>query len=490
MIPMFTHDVDGKARNNKRLLPKRNWCSIEEYHPGSTPPPTPPSLSPTESEESLAEQEQAQRPGMIQRTLSLGRGDSKPAKLIRRLSLGGKDQPSPQGQAPAGFSRPPADDTPLSSPTEYTRSHPAPVAPPTPRYDTAPIPTRPVGNFHRRPTNLSEKAAAKGGAIGEHVDLEFGLDISLNCEIKQGDPSGSTEPYRLLVPALFYDGPLPEHGPRKQGILKRLGSVRGNRNKQKQDWSDSGSEAHSDAETHSDVSDEPEKGGRFRRLSGVFSRPTNLLQKQPPPQRAPSAPQAFRPRPQSQQVPPPVAAPPALKQRPQPDAQGLRSSPITAYAQRPHSQSNSPSQAQPQRSPAAAAPAATNAHVRSPLQQTQRAAIPPAPAPAPPAASASGPASHNQTVPLDYEAEYSEEELSDEDDDDEEDVETVKRSGSRFGRSGAAKFFGEDLPPNGVPPMSPTTNGGGAGGKAKRRSAGYSGIDAYQEEKRGWRRFF
>jgi PhoD related phosphatase len=34
MIPIFTHDVDGKPRNNKRLLPRRNWCSIREYHPG------------------------------------------------------------------------------------------------------------------------------------------------------------------------------------------------------------------------------------------------------------------------------------------------------------------------------------------------------------------------------------------------------------------------------------------------------------------------
>lgn len=34
MIPMFTHDVDGKGRNNKRLLPRRNWCSIREYQPG------------------------------------------------------------------------------------------------------------------------------------------------------------------------------------------------------------------------------------------------------------------------------------------------------------------------------------------------------------------------------------------------------------------------------------------------------------------------
>ena len=31
---MFTHDVNGKVRNNKRLLPRRNWCSITEYLPG------------------------------------------------------------------------------------------------------------------------------------------------------------------------------------------------------------------------------------------------------------------------------------------------------------------------------------------------------------------------------------------------------------------------------------------------------------------------
>ncbi|KAI0391292.1 hypothetical protein F5Y17DRAFT_17687 [Xylariaceae sp. FL0594] len=42
MIPLFTHGVDGKSRNNKHLLPHRNWCSIRKYVPGYTPPPTPP----------------------------------------------------------------------------------------------------------------------------------------------------------------------------------------------------------------------------------------------------------------------------------------------------------------------------------------------------------------------------------------------------------------------------------------------------------------
>ncbi|KAK7416325.1 hypothetical protein QQX98_005270 [Neonectria punicea] len=42
MIPMFQQGVDGKPRNNKHLLPHRNWCSIREWAPGNTPPPTPP----------------------------------------------------------------------------------------------------------------------------------------------------------------------------------------------------------------------------------------------------------------------------------------------------------------------------------------------------------------------------------------------------------------------------------------------------------------
>ena len=34
MRAMFWHDVEGRPRNNKRLLPRRNWCSIREYTPG------------------------------------------------------------------------------------------------------------------------------------------------------------------------------------------------------------------------------------------------------------------------------------------------------------------------------------------------------------------------------------------------------------------------------------------------------------------------
>ncbi|CAG8876114.1 unnamed protein product [Penicillium nalgiovense] len=83
VVPIFVQDVNGKARNNKRLLPRRNWCSIREYKPGTTPPDTP---------ESEIIETPPPRPNKLQRTLSLGRGDKgsteKPG-ILRRLSTRG-----------------------------------------------------------------------------------------------------------------------------------------------------------------------------------------------------------------------------------------------------------------------------------------------------------------------------------------------------------------------------------------------------------------
>ncbi|KAL8777962.1 MAG: hypothetical protein Q9213_007628, partial [Squamulea squamosa] len=237
MIPMFTHDVDGKGRNNKRLLPRRNWCSIREYYPGSTPPPTPP-----ESEHSSEAYESPHPPpNRLQRTLSLGRGDVKPGNLIRRLS---------------GRARPASPDYPISN--QYVPSPRMPTSPPqsdddyfthqpkrastlpsshsdgVPRHSSAPL-ARP-GNFHRRPTNMSEKAVLKGGADtmheeekeAGHINLEHGLDICINCEVSQKDPAGITTPYRLLVPALWYEGPADvNHATyRKKSVLDRFRSIK------------------------------------------------------------------------------------------------------------------------------------------------------------------------------------------------------------------------------------------------------------------------
>lgn len=252
MIPMFTHDVDGKPRNNKHLLPRRNWCSIREYYPGNplaspyesnaygnkytgtTPPPTPPlSGRSTPSDESI------RPPNRLQRTLSLTRHDVKPGNLIRRLSGRG---PRTSMEYPPSNEYPSSPAADESSPPRlpmkdgYFTSHHSSSGPASKangsfrspvRHSSAPLP-RP-GNFHRRPTNMSEKAVSKGGNDRNdgHINLEHGLDIVINCEVSQKDPAGITVPYRLLIPALWYEG---EGDPndisyRKQSWIKRLGSI-------------------------------------------------------------------------------------------------------------------------------------------------------------------------------------------------------------------------------------------------------------------------
>ncbi|KAI2630388.1 hypothetical protein GGS26DRAFT_591690 [Hypomontagnella submonticulosa] len=87
MIPIFVNGVDGKPRNNKRLLPHRNWCSIREYVPGQTPPPTPP---PEEYDDTPEGTPPGSRSG-----------------LFRRFSLSKTRDPAPRPDAPTDRSRPP-----------------------------------------------------------------------------------------------------------------------------------------------------------------------------------------------------------------------------------------------------------------------------------------------------------------------------------------------------------------------------------------------
>jgi len=239
MIPMFTHDVNGASRNNKRLLPRRNWCSIREYHPGSTPPPTPPASEP-ESESDVS----PPPPTRLQRTLSLTRGDVKPGNLLRRLSGRGTrpldDYPADERYGHSGTPSPDSPDNDGYFPHQPSLPKRAATvngsggqrhssAPPL--NGSAPLP-RP-GNFHRRPTNMSEKAAAKGDPddLSDHINLEYGLDIVLNCEVNQKDPAGTTVPYRLLVPALFYEGHGDENAApfKRKSLVSRLTSIRGRR---------------------------------------------------------------------------------------------------------------------------------------------------------------------------------------------------------------------------------------------------------------------
>lgn len=244
MIPIFTQDVDGKSRNNKRLLPRRNWCSIREYLPGSTPPMTP------EEEAPPAEP----RPGMLQRTLSLGRGDrgdkppgEKPG-LLRRLSTrkGPPTRPINLGPEGGNPNRRASMDTP-SRPSESADGYFPGASQEEPR----------PGLFHRRPTNLSLKAskkAAKQGddGAGAFLDLEGGLAITLNMEISPQDPSGSTVPYKLLVPQLRYEGT--EYDPPPTQVVKGWRKWLNMPRRKKE----AGGEGGSDEESPDDYEDEDE----------------------------------------------------------------------------------------------------------------------------------------------------------------------------------------------------------------------------------------
>ena len=99
------------------------------------------------------------------------------------------------------------------------------------RHSSAPLPH--PGGFHRRPTNMSEIAVTKGDVdeSANLINLEHGLDIVLNCEINQKDPSGHTYPYRLIIPALYYEGQGDENTIpyRRKSLIRRLGSIRGKR---------------------------------------------------------------------------------------------------------------------------------------------------------------------------------------------------------------------------------------------------------------------
>ncbi|GAB1216825.1 hypothetical protein ATERTT37_006044 [Aspergillus terreus] len=221
MIPIFTHDVNNKPRNNKRLLPRRNWCSIREYRPGSTPPGTPETESPPAPVDEP-------RPGKLQRTLSLTRGDrpqTSSGGLLRRFSLRGA---------------PPTKEFNLGGTTAPQRRMSTDGAfPPTESGDSYfPRPStsaefRP-GPFHRRPTILGQKASKKtrkrgDNGVGDFVDLEGGLAITLNLELNPKDPAGITTPYKLLVPMLRYEGTEydPPANPVAKGWKKWLGMRRG-----------------------------------------------------------------------------------------------------------------------------------------------------------------------------------------------------------------------------------------------------------------------
>ncbi|ESZ99013.1 hypothetical protein SBOR_0671 [Sclerotinia borealis F-4128] len=261
MIPIFTHDVDGKPRNNRRLLNRRNWCSIREYIPSLTRPNSPdatasydgsvtpsprpgllrrfstkgpsyrpdaPPLSnpsffnrrPSFSRPSLSlsrrNSTESARPGSLKRTLSLTRKDF--TGIFRRSSKrkdsGGINGYGSESEDDLAYN--PNLDGPSTmrggagdeyyafeneAPHAATYSHKQAATSIAGNQPQEPVFTR--DQFHRTPTGLSEKQIRKGNY--QNINLEGGLDICLNVEVNQKDPAGITMPYRLLVPALWYE---------------------------------------------------------------------------------------------------------------------------------------------------------------------------------------------------------------------------------------------------------------------------------------------
>lgn len=233
MIPLFTHDVDGSIRNNKRLLPRRNWCSIKEYRPGTTSHPISSTSDPSNSsDEYIARPRPARR-----RTMSLTRKDVTPRNFIRRLS--GQDTtpaPLPRKEENNSFEPPSAQVSEkhnrASDEQMNADSSAHPVVGGPPRQYSSFLRPR-FGRFQRRPANMAMKAAARRSIddLTSHINLENGLDIVIHCEVNQRDPAGITVPYRLVIPALTYDGPDDRGlGPlRTKSLRRQLNALKGSR---------------------------------------------------------------------------------------------------------------------------------------------------------------------------------------------------------------------------------------------------------------------
>jgi len=185
----------------------------------------------------------SQRPGVITRTLSLTRKDFLPGGLFRRNSKKRPDDGGINGYGSdsdddvlhydnggpgiRGGSGGPEDDGyfPQMSPAKGRTAENLVEETSASRASVVPQRGFTKTKFHRTPTGLSEKQRRKGGA--HEIDLEGGLDICLNVEVSSKDPAGITMPYRLLVPALWYDdNDQSDMGSQHVSSIKRWTSLR------------------------------------------------------------------------------------------------------------------------------------------------------------------------------------------------------------------------------------------------------------------------
>jgi hypothetical protein len=359
MIPIFTHDVTGKPRNNKRLLNRRNWCSIRLYNPDLSPPGTPseasfdepppptrrgsllrrfssskgpsyrpdgatsfdeplpptrrgsllrrfsskgptyrpdaaasvdrPPLSSTsffdrQSSTARRGSTDTQRSGILTRTLSLTRKDFMPRNIFRRASTTKRRRENINGygsdtetdddeyerQPPVGQR---ALEVEHSDEEEYVQygQQPIPVRTRIRGGGTDdPVPPSPINPhrpsaFHRTPTTLSTKQKRDPNAHA--VNLEGGLDITLNVEVSPKDPAGITMPYRLLVPRLWYEEQrVGEAAGRMRGGMRRwVGFVKGGKGR----WRDHGADEEVGGSPGSGREVEGEGGKRWSGIRGL-----------------------------------------------------------------------------------------------------------------------------------------------------------------------------------------------------------------------------
>ncbi|KAF2001288.1 hypothetical protein P154DRAFT_619607 [Amniculicola lignicola CBS 123094] len=238
MIPIFTHDTDGQKRNNNHLLPRRNWCSLREYKPGTTPPGTPsPPPSPGADGPRISRTLSDYTPGnMVRRMSGTGRGRDRapPVAYYNNPTYAQADEAAAQKSSfsPDREERPRSRRNSLTSlfrrrvSVDSARPPSAAHSMPTPNRDSFPRDgdtslERP-SPFHRRPSLLGKKGLSQGG---DYINLEGGLDICLNLEVSQKDPAGITTPYRLLVPALHYIPPANDTTENKARPKSRIGSM-------------------------------------------------------------------------------------------------------------------------------------------------------------------------------------------------------------------------------------------------------------------------
>jgi hypothetical protein len=315
MIPLFTHDVDGKKRNNVHLLQRRNWCSLRAYNPGSTPPDTPPP-SPG-----------AAGPGLT-RTLS----DYTPGNMVRRLSGTGRRQ---ERGPPISYYNNPANTAAHDRQTEPHSSF-SPERSERPRSrrnsltslfkrrasvdsvnmpgSSQSVPARgpslagdlPAGppSFIRRASVLSRKGVRREG---EPINLAGGLDICLNLEVSQHDPAGITTPYRLLVPALDYTVPeagVEENKERRKSRISSVFGVFGGKRRPRRTVGDDGYSHTEGSESESGSEEELDEEQRVRQrykvgpriiVPGFTNRKRASSQSQPPQYADPHTPTEVEP---------------------------------------------------------------------------------------------------------------------------------------------------------------------------------------------------